>query len=541
MDFIEVDDLGFSYDKNEYVFKNISFKANRGDFVLFHGLNGSGKTTLFKLFNRALRPQGQMSGKISFDKEDPVISYVGQDPSRQAVTDKVINELAFGMENLAFPQDLMASRIAEVTSFFSLEKLLWKDLVSLSLGELVMVNLASAICLSPDLLLLDEVDDKLDPINRDRLIEILRKLNKDLGISVFICGHNLKAFLPLADKMYFMESKKGLVEISDFNNLLEKRRILQEFDPEIQIYLEDKLASGGYIDFKDLPIDIKRARAYIKNLPKKALDKYFKKEKENLHINDKVGKKESGKKVDVRKEEPLIRLKSIDFSYEKNQRVLKDLNLEAFAGEIVGLMGNNASGKTSLLKVVSGLERANSGQVYIRGKNIRKYREDDLYQTINFLGQEAEDVFSRRTVIEELAELKKYRKESLDMLIRDFDLGKILEKNPFDLSYGQKQRLGLAKIIFLDRDIMLLDEPTRGLERSFIDFFGNYLNEIKEKKTILLVSHDIDFLYKYTDKIGFLFDGKLVNYGSSREILDKNYIFTSHKNKIFRGLDKYEK
>lgn len=502
MEIIKTENLSFSYNGTKAL-NNVNLSVNEGEFITICGKSGSGKTTLLKMLKPTLTPYGERKGDIYFnggileEAEDIKIGFIMQNPKEQIVTDKVWHELAFGLESIGTETAEIRRRVAEMSSFFGIEEWFHKKTADLSGGETQLLNLASVMVMNPQVLLLDEPTSQLDPVWTEKFLETLRKINHEMGTTVILTEHRLHSLFEMSDRVIVME-KSGIVadgKPEDVGYKIKNNDMYQSLPPSVRLY-------GELEDGKTSPITIKDAKLWFKEYSKThtALTLQHSKGTENKNT--------------------VIELKDVWFRYEKESPdIIKGLNLKINKGEIHSIIGGNGTGKSTLLSLITGTNSHYRGKISVKGE-------------FGFVPQDPELLFLKSTVREDLG--------VVDDNAELFNLDNILDRHPYDLSGGEKQRVALAKVMLKDCDIILLDEPTKGMDAHFKKEFGAILRVLKEKgKTVVIVSHDIEFCAEFADKTSYMFDGIIVSEGTPREMFSKNTFYTTQTNKIVRDVLPY--
>ena len=516
MEILNVENLSFKYPKSdELTLKNISFNVEKGDFIAVCGATGSGKSTLLRLMKKELTLQGNSSGKILY-KGTPIdelpsdisaasIGFVMQNPEHQIVTDKVWHELAFGLENLNTPQNVIASRIAEMSAYFGISSWFDKKTSELSGGQKQLLNLAAVCVMQPDILILDEPTAQLDPITAADFIATLKRLNRDLSLTVIIVEHRLEEIIPVCNKMLVLKDGEVLTFDNPSNaaKTLCKDKNLSSLMP-VAARIYSKLCK-----FDDYPLSVSAGRKF--------LEKSFKNNINSLTKNDTTETQKNA-----------IEVKNLCFKYSKNSpNVLDSLGFSVFENEIFCILGSNGSGKTTALSAISGLIKPYSGKIEILGKNIKEYKNQSLYNSLLALVQ---TVFLKNTVKEELEDAK------VDTDALPFDISHLLYKHPYDISGGEQQLVALAKVLACNPKILLLDEPTKGLDNNAKLKIADILKNLKKSgMTILLVTHDVEFAALCADRCAMFFRGNIVSVGQTRDFFSQNSFYTTACARMTKG------
>ena len=532
MELLQIENLSFVYPtSNEKALDNVSLNIESGSFNLIMGESGSGKTTLLKMIKRDAAPYGQKSGEIVYGgmsidalSERTVVSEIGlvrQNPDDGIVTDKVWHELAFGLENLGVEKSIIRRRVAEMASYFGIEGWYDSNTYELSGGQKQILNLASVMVMKPKLLLLDEPTGQLDPIAASEFIATLQKLNRELGLTVIISEHRLEEVFPIADKVIVMEN--GCVQFADTPQVvaaqLKEHKLSSALPSAVRIYNALSVKA-------QCPLTVREGRAFLEN-----------------NFSDKKGARTA---VETRERgEIVLEAEDISFRYGRAlPDVVSHCSLEIGRGEVFSLLGGNGSGKTTMLSLLSGLERPYRGRCRVFGKKLSEYKDNSLYRRcLSLLPQNPGSLFIHNTVGEDLAQLSKLvgengekADEKLSQAVEMLGIGELLERHPADLSGGELQRCAMAKLLLAQPEILLLDEPTKGMDPLSKRRFANVLQELKnEGKTVLIVTHDIEFAAQVSDRCALLFNGSIVSEGAPNEFFSGNTFYTTAASRIAAG------
>ncbi len=536
MEAISVKNFSFNYAiGNEQALHNIDFNVNEGEFIVVCGPSGCGKSTLLKSLKPQLKPNGTTEGEINFygkdvyslpeEKTAAEIGFVMQNPDAQIVTDKVWHELAFGLENLGVATPIIRSRVAEMANYFGIHTWFRKKTAELSGGQKQLLNLASVMLMQPKLIILDEPSSQLDPIAAREFLENVRKINLELGTTIIITEHNLEEVYGYADKVLLME----------------EGRVKRYLPPqEMAQYLAKNEHEGMY---KALPTPARMYGSVLKGeCPLSIVEgrNWFGKLVDEKHPESPVLKDK------LRPEEKVIDVKEVWFQYEKGaDPVLRDLSMTVRKGEICSILGGNGAGKTTMLSVISQKKKYNLGSIKISGKELNKYKGIELFEhNMAVLPQNPQSLFVFETLKRDLTEVfagKKLPKEEIEQRVlsiaEKMEISSLLERHPYDLSGGEMQKAALAKILLLEPKLLLLDEPTKGMDALSKENMGNILRELtKEGVTVLMVTHDIEFCAKYSDHCMLFFDGYIVSEGSPKKFFAENSFYTTAASRMTRHL-----
>lgn len=520
MALLTVKNLSFSYAaEHEKALHTISFDVENGEFIVLCGATGSGKSTLLRLLKRELAPMGEKTGELFFDGKPldslsakdsaSLIGYVMQQPEEQIATDKVWHELAFGLENQNLPQGVIRRRVAEMASYFGIEDWFLSDVSALSGGQKQLLNLASVMVMQPKLLLLDEPTAQLDPITASDFIATLKKLNRELGLTIILIEHRLEEVVPLCDRLMVMENGTFLAMDAPRKAvaMLREHPALLEGMP-VSVRLFHALGGEG-----DVPLDIREGRSFV--------EKHYKNEIRALPEKD---YEHSEKKA--------LSFRHVYFRYEKNgEDILTDLDFDVYENEIFCILGGNGSGKTTTLSAASGLYTPYSGDIRVFGKKIKDYKNGTLYkECLALLPQDVQTVFLRNTVKEELDDA------NADISALPYDLSHLLHRHPYDISGGERQLVALAKVLAGKPKLLLLDEPTKGLDASAKARVMDILKDLKASGvTIVAVTHDVEFAASLADRTALFFRGSIICAETPRRFFAENNFYTTAASRMTRG------
>ena len=421
---------------------------------------------------------------IPFAEQARRIGFVLQHPDDQIVTDKVFHELAFGLESLGCEEKTMRLRVAEMASYFGIADWFERDVAALSSGQKQMLNLASVVVMRPDVLILDEPTSQLDPIAASTFLHTLRKLNEELGLTILLSEQRLEEAVPLADHLI----------------VLEQGRLLAAGAPQ-----ETAAAVRG-------PLTVRAGRAYLQCFSPRPMPDA------------------PPAPVDA---PPVLTVRDGWFRYAQGSAdVLRNFSLTLRPGELYALTGSNGSGKTTALGVLSGRLRLYRGSVYLDGKRQRALQP--LRDGIAAVPQDPRTLFAADTVRADLASLGRDA-ALVDTVVRQMALAPLLDRHPFDLSGGEQQRAALAKVLLMQPRVLLLDEPTKGMDGAFKADFGALLRALcAQGAAVCIVSHDVEFCAQYADRCGLLFRGEVVTENAARAFFSGNYFYTTAAARIAR-------
>ena len=546
MEILRVDGLKFSYPNQlKKALNNINFSIDEGDFVLICGESGCGKSTLLRHLKPELSPHGQVSGDIYYYSQKindysskqiaSEIGYVLQNPDSQIVTDKVWHELAFGLENMGLDTQSIRLRVAEMASFFGIQGWFRKNVNDLSGGQKQLLNLASIMAMQPKILILDEPTSQLDPIAAKDFIDTLVRINKELSTTIIMTEHNLEDIYSVCDKVIVMEDGKVICNDTNYKvvDILsgdKNHKMFKSLPTPSKIYnqLNEYLEGAN-----KSPLTVKDCRQWLND----SMDEVTITKLDDTETEINISKKDR---------EIAIELKDVYFQYNKiSEPTIRDLSFKVYKGEIYSILGGNGTGKSTTLSLVARQRKPQRGKIFINNIEIKKYNNKSLYENnLALLPQNPQSLFVFETVREDLEEVlilqnkdREYIDKEVKRVSKLLDIEHLLEHHPYDLSGGELQRAGMAKVMLLNPKIILLDEPTKGLDAYCKEEIGKMLMKLRDMGvTIVVVSHDIEFSARYSDRCAMFFDGSIVSEGTPKEFFLGNNFYTTVSNRIARNI-----
>ena len=544
MEIFSVKNLTFTYpNKARPALDMINLSIEAGEFIVICGQSGSGKSTLLRNLKPILAPHGKKSGSILFCGKDldlldqqiqaARIGYVLQNPDSQIVTDKVWHELAFGLESLGIDTKTIRLRVAEMASFFGIQTWFHKDVNHLSGGQKQLLNLASVMAMQPDVLILDEPTSQLDPIAAGDFLETVKKINRELGTTVIITEHRLEDVVPMADRIVVLDNGSIIADDIPANTgaVLSQTAhpMFMAMPTPLQAYaILYQKGTGRHLT---CPVDVREGRNWLNELlPDGKLVKTALPVEEDVKISS----------------APVLEMNEVWFRYDRHgEDVIKDLSFKVNPGELFCMVGGNGTGKTTTLTLACGINRSYRGQIKIKGKNIEKYKKNELFNgVIGMLPQNPQSIFVEKTVKADLLEALEGaymdKQQMLSEVMRISELVRIehlLDMHPYDLSGGEQQRAALAKVLLTKPEILFLDEPTKGLDNEFKFKLAAILKDLKAQGiTIIMVSHDIEFCGRYSNRCAMFFDGRIITVNTPRKFFSGNSFYTTAANRMSRHI-----
>ena len=520
MDKLEISHLTFYYpEQTTPALDDFSLEVGSGDFVVLCGPSGCGKSTLLCQLKSVLAPHGRRTGEILFDsrrldelsavEQTSKIGFVLQDPESQIVTDKVWHELAFGLESLGFDTPTIRRRVAEMANFFGIQNWFDKSVTELSGGQKQLLNLASIMTMQPELLILDEPTSQLDPIAASDFIGVVARINRELGTTVIMTEHRLEEAFAAANRVAVMDSARLL--LADRPSAVGER--LKSLGHTMFLAMPTAMrvwsaVPDGNTDARhtDCPVTVRDGHEWLSAYAAA----------HTLRPAPVYPERMFG--------EVVLEAENLWFSYDKSNEVVRGLDLTLRQGEFAAILGGNGAGKTTSLRLLAGLEKPLRGSVRRNGK-------------LALLTQNPQLMFRHSTVREDLYEISPNGGDKYKLAVSLCRLEGLLDRHPYDLSGGEVQRAALAKILLTEPDILLLDEPTKGLDAEFKRELAAILRRLcKLGKSILAVSHDVEFCAEYSDRCMLFFYGSVAAEGEPHEFFTGNSFYTTAANRMSRGI-----
>ena len=524
----QIKDLTFAYPtaKGKKTLDGVNLNIEKGEYIVLCGASGSGKTTLLRQLKSVLTPYGERTGEILFNgtpleqvsqlEQSAKIGYVMQNPEEQIVTDKVWHELAFGLESLGCDQKTMRARVAEMACYFGIADWFHKDVATLSGGQKQLLNLASIMAMQPEVLILDEPTSQLDPLAASDCLNTVRKINRELGTTVIITEHRLEDIFPYADRAIVMEA--GRVIAHDTPRTIGKLLYEQKADMFAAMPTPVRVFYGVE-GVGDCPLTVREGRTWLsQNYPAPKINQ--------------LPAETLAEKV----ENPALSLKELWFRYEKDSPdVLRGVSAEVPVGSLYAIVGGNGAGKSTALKAICGICKPYRGKVKVFGKPVEKYKTGELFGgCLAMLPQDPKSLFVKKTVREDLAEMTRDEQKVAE-IATICEIEHLLDSHPYDLSGGEQQRSALAKVLLTEPKLLLLDEPTKGIDNFFKEKLAKILCKLKQQGvTIVMVSHDVEFCAKYGDMVSMFFDGQILTTDTPRRFFGNNSFYTTAAGRMSR-------
>lgn len=528
MKFIEIKNLCYKYPmENKLTLDNINLEINKGEFILLTGKSGSGKSTLGKaltgsvpnFYGGTIKGEILISGcslkKVKEEERAKAITMVFQDPEKQLVMNKVHREIALGLQNIGIESSDIKRRVFESLQFLNILDLWERNIDTLSGGQKQKVSIASALSYAPSCIIFDEPTSQLDPSSAEETFNLVKKINKELGITIIVIEQRINKWFDEADKIYIMDEGK-ISFYGDRENFY--KNVPHEYDIFMPSYLRFMKKLG-----EDMP-----PRDFREALIKVS-------ENEDLKLKNPL------KTVEKEKKEEIIKVHKMSFSYE-DHKVIKDLELSVMGEDFLCIMGPNGAGKSTFLKCLMGFLNY-KGSISVLNKEASKIKKEGILKYIGYVSQNPNDYITKETVYEELKfTLDNYKIKDegiITEVLNKLELYECKDKNPRDLSGGQKQRVAIASILVIKPKIIILDEPTRGMDLEAKEKLGLILKKLQEDgSTIIIVTHDVEFSASFCNRFILMFNGEIIADGPKYKVLKDGIYYTTPINKLFRGINK---
>ncbi|MCB8817450.1 ABC transporter ATP-binding protein [Desulfosporosinus shakirovi] len=550
MALLQISNLSFTYPEfSPKALDNINLTVEEGELILLIGVSGCGKSTLLRHIKRELAPHGRKSGRVCYagmeveqlDQRTAVteIGFVLQNPETQIVTDTVWHELAFGLENLGLQNSEIRRKVAEMASFFGIDSWFRKSVEDLSGGQKQILNLAAIMAMQPKLLLLDEPTAQLDPIAAQEFLAMIEKINRDLAVTVILSEHRLEEVFPLADRVVAMEG--GRIFCAD-----KPEKVAQVLGEDSGKVLFKGLPSpiriySGFKKGVKCPLTVREGRQWLIQEVQPYLV-----ELAELDQRDRLAQSVRTFNARTEQRRSVIETKDLWFKYSsEGSNILRGVSFQAFAGETLCVLGGNGTGKTTLLGVLSGALKISRGQIWINGKKLSNFKSGELYrQNLAMLPQNPKALFVSDTVwgdLEEAAGLitqdKKGQELRIYAVLKELGIENLSQRHPYDLSGGEQQKAGIAKLLLLQPKVILLDEPTKGLDAHSKEGLARiFAGLCSQGAAIVVVTHDLEFAAEYGNRCAMMFDGEIVSEGNPQEFFAGNSFYTTAANRMARGI-----
>jgi energy-coupling factor transporter ATP-binding protein EcfA2 len=516
----------------EKVLSNINLEVFKGDFVLLLGPSGCGKTTLTRCLNGLIPhlDQGTMEGNVQVKNKDTLsheihqfaedIGMVFQNPDDQILSLKVVDEVAWGAENHGIPQEEIAERVDQAMKLLGIEDLKDRLTFAISGGQKQKVSIASNLAMLQDILVLDDPTTDLDPVCTGEVIETLAEIHRDLGKTLIVIEHDLNDLIELANRIVFMNDGTILFNGSVAKIISENYDQLLELGLNMPQHIEIAHAILGSENNETLPVQ----KQAVFNL----LDSFI----------DGVNSVDTSESTPPNLGEPVLTVKDLNFSYVPGRPVLKNLNFQIRQGEFVAIIGANGSGKSTLVKNLIGLLHPSSGWVIINGLDTKEIEISDLVSEIGYVFQDPDQQLFANSVQEEILfglkmrdQISEHSEKRAMEALKIVGLDRFLNRHPFSLSRGQRQKLAVATALLHSPPVILLDEPTTGQDRRSLQGLLDLLENLnKQGNTTIMITHDMDIVANYATRVMVMDQGRIVMDGPCEEVFYDHFDYLEFLN-----------
>ncbi len=520
---IHIQQLTYHYpNSSEPALNKISLAVAAGEFILLTGLSGCGKSTLLRCLN-GLVPHfsgGTIAGSVRVAGLDVLqagphalshhVGFVQQNPEAQAVLDRVESEIAFGLENFAVPVHEMQQRVNDVLALLGLESLRQRPLVTLSGGERQRVAIATALVLQPKVLVLDEPTSQLDPHGAEEVLLALVRLRQQLNLTIVLAEHRLERVLPFVDRI--VEMRNGRIMQNAPTPTAVARLSLAP--PLVQL--------GHNLGWQPLPLTAEEAQPFVADW-----------DMAKLQPKPASAPEEAAREV-------VLEVADLFFTYQ-SEPILQNISLTLHAGEAVAVLGRNGAGKTTLLQCVVGLLQSKAGEIWVNGRTTQGRALADICREVAYLPQNPDDLLFADSVADEFAiTLRNHQLNPSaypsQPLLEQLGLADVQDAYPRDLSVGQRQRVALGAVTITNPTLILLDEPTRGLDSAAKEsLLAIWRGWLAQGKALLLVTHDVELAAQIAPKTVVLENGRILDHGPTAQILHRHPTFATQIARLFPG------
>lgn len=525
---VGIDSFSYARNLDESVLNDVEFTVGWGEVVGVLGPTGAGKTTLISCLN-GLVPDivsGRIQGEVSIDGEDTVaasaselagtVGTVMENPDTQILGLTVLEDIGLGPANLGKDAAAIREQSARLIEAFDLERYENQNPNNLSGGEQQSLALASILSMDPNLLLLDEPVSMLDPKGTERTFEMLSRTladNPDRAVVITGSGPDIEESIPYFDRIVLLNNRGKLVANGPPREVVgsdqfERLGIRRPDVAELFVGMDDHITG-----LDRLPLTVEEAAEQLD---------------EHLRPGTEFARPDSGRD-EVTDRPASVSVEDITFAYE-TQNVLEDVSLDLLEEEVLGLVGQNGSGKTTLCKLVVGLLDADEGRIRVNGTDVDDYSPDDLIRTVNYVYQNPDDQLVRDDVEGEvsmgLAQMGLADDEvdrRVTEVLERFGIADIRETKTSMLDMSEKSLVQIASLVVMDPDVLILDEPTRGLDHTEITTLFERLEDVRRERgmSLVVVSHHMRYVADWCNRLVVLFDGRVHMAGGVREVFSQ--------------------
>ncbi|WP_302963739.1 ABC transporter ATP-binding protein [uncultured Adlercreutzia sp.] len=582
MALLALDQVTFVYpDAAHPALDGVSLVFSPGSYTVLAGPSGCGKTTLLRALKTPLAPAGRWEGavlcdgapmaEVSLRDQARRIGFVMQEPDAQIVCDSVEAELAFGLENVGAPREVIGLKVAETASFFGIQPWLHRRTGGLSGGQKQLLNLAAVLALGPEVLVLDEPTSQLDPLAADEFLAAVCRVNRELGVTVIMAEHRLEGILSDADQLVVLQDGRvaaaGEPRVVAARLAAEKSPMAAALPAALRVWAAvdgGSGCSGADADFLP-PLTVREGRAGLETRERRcasggaAASEAVPRGANLAAAARAVAALAPGTEGVPTANGPVaLCLRDVWFRYEREAPdVLCGFSLEVRAGAVTALVGANGAGKSTALRAACGLARPYRGTVEVLGRKLRRGGALAAADGAVLLPQDPTLLFSHETVREELADMlvgtragapasdaaqsaalaPSDGQTALAEIAALCAIEPLMDAHPLDLSGGERQRVALAKVLLARPRLLLLDEPGKGVDAAFKAELGALLRQVAARgAAVLIASHDLDFCARWADEAALVFDGAVAAAAPPRALFARADFYTTAASRIARGI-----
>jgi len=523
---IVFENVSWRYEGNkEDTLRDINLEIRAGETVVITGSSGAGKTTLCRCIN-GLVPhfyEGTLRGDVLVWGQNSKTSTtvdlarrVGMcfdNPSNQLFCATVLEEIAFGPQNLCKTRDEVMQRVSDAMAFCRLEKYRDKSPHALSGGEKQAVAIAALVAMQPEVMVLDEPTSNIDAVGTSLVFERMRQLLKEQKKTTVMVEHKLQYALPLADRLIVI-SDGAIIADDEPRKVLSDAELIDKLQIQVPHVASIAHRVAGDLSEKDVPITLEEGVALLSRL--------FKANKVRVKPVRTGSPPKSGQR-------PIISCRDVWFEYPDGTDAVKGVSFDILEGEFVGLVGRNGSGKTTLAKLFNGLYRPTKGTIIVDGVDVRTASVEELTSRVGYSFQNPDDQIFSKTVRDELAFGPKNLKLSQDEIARrvessasEVEITPHLDANPFNLSQGLRQRVAVASVLTMNPRVLIVDEPTTGQDFARSKIVMNLAKRLRDRgRTIIIISHNMDLVAEYCERLVVMLDGKVLVSGPTKQVFSQ--------------------
>lgn len=539
MEMMTLKNFSFTYPGQDHpVLRDITLQIRPAELTVICGPSGCGKTTLVRSMKREIAPYGTTTGHIVFREHDLLtqpgpslagdIGFVMQDPDHQIVTDTVWHELAFGLENMGLPVNMIRRRVAEIAHFFGINSWFERSVLTLSGGQKQILNLAAVTAMQPKMIILDEPVAQLDPIATREFLDVLRRIHQELGTTIVMTEHVLEDVFSMADQIVCMDS--GRIRFAGSPQGFADQTItaaspvgVEALPTAVQI-----VQSLSQNPVKPVPLTVGEGRVWLQAYLKQRMTDRPSTRTAALHAAVPAAETQSGNAA----AEMVLRAQELWYRYQPDDSfALRGFSLDIPAGRVLAIVGGNGSGKSTALHVMAGLLRPQRGRVKMNRERPPR---------IALLPQNPRALFISDTLRQDLelsAELNGRTPQDALTLAAALGLTSVLDHHPLDLSGGEQQKAALGLLLLTRPDVFLLDEPTKGLDiRTRNELAGILTDQAAAGIAVVVVTHDLEFAAAHADVCAMIFNGEVTCVEPTAAFFSGNTFYTTAASRISHGL-----